>query len=469
MRDHVWTDERNREQRRWVESLDEGTICSLASSFHGGDPCTIFQDRRRGSFNVCFFVQFTRPPHDRWVVRLPIAGAVPQPMLDEKLEIELATMRYVAAKTTIPVPKVHAYAFSNESAALDGHPFVIMDFVAGQDLNRLGFGRDEVWGDLLAPGQPQTPATRRVHEQIADVYVQLRRLEFPRIGALGVRSRRVPLTSCSPDEIVVCNRPLSVAMAGQERSGYGPLLAFPPRTTFSTASAFVKALLWLADNYLDKAPHLGMDVKEPKAILYAAHHFKWYVRQEWLDHSRNLGPFVLAHGDIDQVLGNTLFDDDYNLVGVVDWEWSWVVPAQFLVPPSWLAGDSPGNLLYAQDAFNEQCRRLLQAVREQPARRCHSAITLALKFPRLTYYVYWDYVFKAKSPRWRSATEKDVGQRQSTDFGSRIAAFMAGSQKRWDFLARKIREQVEFFEAERVRTKQSDPRQITDRPHFCLE
>jgi hypothetical protein len=93
MRDHVWTDERNREQRRWVESLDEGTICSLASSFHGGDPCTIFQDRRRGSFNVCFFVQFTRPPHDRWVVRLPIAGAVPQPMLDEKLEIELATMR----------------------------------------------------------------------------------------------------------------------------------------------------------------------------------------------------------------------------------------------------------------------------------------------------------------------------------------------------------------------------------------
>lgn len=80
------------ERDRWVDSLDDGEICRLASSFHHGDPCTIFRPRKRGGFNVCFFIEF-ESTSKRWVVRIPIPVMVPKAVLDEKTEIELATMR----------------------------------------------------------------------------------------------------------------------------------------------------------------------------------------------------------------------------------------------------------------------------------------------------------------------------------------------------------------------------------------
>jgi hypothetical protein len=92
MRDAMKCDQLDEERDRWVNSLDEGEICRLASSFHNGDPCTIFRPRKRGGFNICFFVEF-ESPLERWAVRIPIPVMVPKTVLDEKTEIELATMR----------------------------------------------------------------------------------------------------------------------------------------------------------------------------------------------------------------------------------------------------------------------------------------------------------------------------------------------------------------------------------------
>ena len=86
-------DEAEEERRRWVGALDEDEICRLASSFRHGDQCTVFQPRKHGAFNVCFFVEFDESPPERWVVRIPIPATLPKAVLDEKTEIELATMR----------------------------------------------------------------------------------------------------------------------------------------------------------------------------------------------------------------------------------------------------------------------------------------------------------------------------------------------------------------------------------------
>lgn len=92
MRDAMKSDQLDEERDRWVNSLDEGEICRLASSFHNGDPCTIFRPRKRGGFNICFFIEF-ESPLERWAARIPIPVMVPKAVLDEKTEIELATMR----------------------------------------------------------------------------------------------------------------------------------------------------------------------------------------------------------------------------------------------------------------------------------------------------------------------------------------------------------------------------------------
>jgi hypothetical protein len=187
---------------------------------------------------------------------------------------------------------VHAYAFSD--TGLNGLPYIIMDYVDGRSLKDLGFrSGGETWGSLIFAG-PQTPAAKHLHRQLADVYVQLRQLEFPRIGALGFPSREMPALTCNPKDIHVRNRPLSIDIALQELDGLQPGSIFPPKTTLSTASEFVDGLLRLAHNKLEKEADQGMDEDEPASILYAAHHFRRFVQDKWLDPSANRGPFVLS-------------------------------------------------------------------------------------------------------------------------------------------------------------------------------
>lgn len=169
-----------------------------------------------------------------------------------------------------------------------------MDFVDGRSLKDLGFKSiGETWGSLIFAG-PQTPAAKHLHRQLADVYVQLRQLEFPKIGALGLCSRDVSALACDPREISVCNRPLAIDIALQELDGLQPGNIFPPRKTLSTAREFVDGLLGLAQNKLEKELDQGMDEDEPASVLYAAHHFKRFVLDEWLDQSANQGPFTLS-------------------------------------------------------------------------------------------------------------------------------------------------------------------------------
>jgi len=80
----------------------------------------------------------------------------------------------------------------------------------------------------------------------------------------------------------------------QEDDGLQPGAVFPPESTVSMASEFVEGLLRLADNKLDKEPDSGMDEDEPASILYAAHHFRRFMKGEWLSPSANEGPFVLS-------------------------------------------------------------------------------------------------------------------------------------------------------------------------------
>lgn len=47
---------------------------------------------------------------------------------DEKVLNEVATMRYVAANTTIPVPRIHDYGTAAENPTGLG-PFIIMDYI----------------------------------------------------------------------------------------------------------------------------------------------------------------------------------------------------------------------------------------------------------------------------------------------------------------------------------------------------
>lgn len=84
----------------------------------------------------------------------------------------LPTRRLVASKTTIPIPKLIVYALGDGPEPLSS--FLILEFVEGQKL------------DLRSLRNLPDEQLTRLYTSMADIYIQLRRLEFPSIGCLGL-------------------------------------------------------------------------------------------------------------------------------------------------------------------------------------------------------------------------------------------------------------------------------------------
>ncbi|KAM5354995.1 hypothetical protein ACJ41O_001641 [Fusarium nematophilum] len=336
MRNVILRDKVEKAHQSFIDSIDNEAICRLASSYRNGTPCKTFDNPKHGSFNFCVFIEFDTSPPERWVVRIPLpARAV---WIDERIETQLATMRYVAAKTTIPVPR------------------------------DLGFKKGKRWRTYIRP----TEATKKLHSQLADLYIQLRQLEFPAIGALGLPIiDGKPSYDCSADDIRVCHRPLSIEVAMQELEGMDPGSRIKPNTTFPTARSFIDALFWFTENEFDKSPDPGLDKRGGRNSLYARHHFRRFVLDTWLDSTADKGPFVLMHGDVLMLMSKLLFDDDLNLyrrlVAVIE---------------------DRERVLRAPPGLSREWAKTEEA-------RCDTAVVMALLSLDLTYSVFWDLIFYA--------------------------------------------------------------------------
>ncbi|POS73872.1 hypothetical protein DHEL01_v207739 [Diaporthe helianthi] len=319
----------------------------------------------------------------------------------------ILSLAHVFLNTTIPVPKIHAYSFSSKSPI--GMAFIIMDFVDGQNLMEHGFKRGDKWDQWGGP----TDAMKRVHRQLAELFLELRKQEFPKIGALGFVAGGP--SEGNPAGVHVCHRPLSIEIAMQECEGQSPGDRFPVNKTFSTASEYIQSLIWLLENELDRSTNPDIDVDAGRSggmLLYAARDFQRFVTEKWLDRSQEQGPFVLMHGDLHNHYSNMLWDEDLNLVGVIDWEWSQVVPLQLFTPPVWLENTTVDSLAIHQWLFQREVGYLLEEMRLVEDARggahtlsrewakmetwCHPLIVSALFRPKDVYEVYWAFLCKER-------------------------------------------------------------------------
>lgn len=79
------------------------------------------------------------------MMRFPIPGAVMHP--EAKVRHEVAIMKYLDEKTSIPVPKIVASGTAEENIFDGVGPFIIMEFVEGKPLYEVlrGVPIDEVF------------------------------------------------------------------------------------------------------------------------------------------------------------------------------------------------------------------------------------------------------------------------------------------------------------------------------------
>jgi hypothetical protein len=81
--------------------------------------------------------------------------------------------RLIAEKTTIPTPRIYAYSLACKKGPYSIASFVILEYIEGQtlfDINLRTILDDQ---------------RKHLYEQLADTYIQLRRLEFSSIGVLS--------------------------------------------------------------------------------------------------------------------------------------------------------------------------------------------------------------------------------------------------------------------------------------------
>jgi hypothetical protein len=231
-------------------------------------------------------------------------------------------LRYIALNTSIPIPHIHGYGFSQTHPS--GLTFMIISYIPGDRLLDI---------DLAA----LDPALRsHLHGQLAGIFIQLRHCEFPHIGSLTLDPVDDQTT------IFGHNRTLSIDINDHELGGLNATSIISPTKIYTTAIDYIYTLTQLLFNQFDKQQNSVYNETDARYHLYELYQFR-SILIGWLRRDTNKGPFILSHGDFRK--SNIVVDQNMNIIGVLDWEWSRTVPVQIFVPPAWLRGGDIYNLL----------------------------------------------------------------------------------------------------------------------------
>jgi hypothetical protein len=262
------------------------------------------------------------------VIRFPIPGYTMFP--EEKGRNEVAIMRFIAHKTSIPVPFIAHWGGKGESP-LKMSPFIIMDYVKHHQ---------SMMGILKMPDRPQEEYIR-LNPNIEEAKLRCLYRELARVVLLLSQQRQNKIGSLyQVDEVTweVTRRPLSLHMNELVRLGTLPQSKLPT-TTFDTASSYFEALAELHISHLINQRNDAVDSADDCRRKFVARFlFRKLVREQkfkrqWI-FSEN-GKFPIWCDDFRP--GNVLVDEAEKIAGVVDWEFTYAAPVEFThAPPWWL-------------------------------------------------------------------------------------------------------------------------------------
>ncbi|KAK7454031.1 hypothetical protein VKT23_011542 [Stygiomarasmius scandens] len=211
---------------------------------------------------------------------------------EEKIFSEVATMQYVRAHSTIPVPEIYLFDASSENEI--GMQYIVMQRIEGKHLYSM-------WDDLPIEHQ------KAVLEEIASVLTKLSDIKFDKIGSLSKDGTVGPLLRGQGIQIDGVDSVTTVCS--------GP---------FMTSQDFLMSFLssYASEPLLEDVVEAVKDVVNRYCISHSEASF---IRP----------PFRLIHADFDGQ--NMLFSDPAltngappMLKGIIDWEYAYVGPLYFL-------------------------------------------------------------------------------------------------------------------------------------------
>ncbi|KAG6359869.1 hypothetical protein INS49_010922 [Diaporthe citri] len=266
--------------------------------------------------------------------RFPIPGVVVYP--DDKVKAEVATIRYVADRTTIPVPHIYHWGTAAQNPTGLHVPFMIMDHIP--HATTVGQALEDP--DFTIPAIPESEKREYLYQQMAEISSQLYNLTSDRIGSLGILDN---------GEYAVASAPLSHNTAYQVVNFGVPVAVLPAcdKTYVSSTDYFtdstnmaIAALLFMNEKYIESVT----DCRD-KFVARCLMRDTVLRRQNSTGKSDQPSPNAGAQTDQrhetfrlwgdDFRPENVLLDENGVVVGVFDWEYTYFAPETYWVNPPW--------------------------------------------------------------------------------------------------------------------------------------
>ncbi|EXJ86738.1 hypothetical protein A1O3_03692 [Capronia epimyces CBS 606.96] len=346
--DHVAEEKQEKNFTIWVQALlrksPEHLVMHLAATHRAGRPIAACH-WKNGSFNICYRVKYDDGFHA--IVRFAALGRTIY--RKEKVDNEVAVMKYLRQYTSIPVPEVLG------AGTCWAGPYIVMSFVEGESLATLLKDPLQTGRPVLNP-QISDRALRRAYREMAELHLQLSKQEFQRIGALEYDG----------EGFIVTKRPLTYNMNELATSANLPPHAFPTHA-FDSANDYFTSLANQHFSQLELQRNDAITDQDDCRKKYVARCLFRKIAQNVSTEHRH-GPFRLYCDDFRP--SNVLVDlQSLHITGVVDWESAYVAPAEFAsVAPWWLLLRSPedweSNLDEFVERFVPRLRLFLDVLRE---------------------------------------------------------------------------------------------------------
>ncbi|EYE96084.1 phosphotransferase family protein [Aspergillus ruber CBS 135680] len=351
--DHLAEQESQRIFKKWIQHLvknsSETLVTKLALQHRPGIPVSTTRFSH-GAFNFCYQVAYE--DGCRILVRFTALGRAV--FRHEKVQDEVAVMRYLAENTSIPIPTILG------SGRCAVGPYVVMTLLEGNLLSR--YLRDPMKKIETLNLHISECALKKAYRDMADIVLELSKPEFSFIGAL---------TQDKSGDWSVHKRPLTFNMNRIAQFSNIPPSAFA-EDRFSNAADYFEELAKQHLYHLEyQRNDAVMNEQDCRKKYVARCLFRRLSRKVSKEHRH--GPFRLFCDDFRP--DNILVDQSkLEIIGAFDWEWSYAAPAEFThAAPWWLLLERPEdwemNLDHFLERYMPRLSIFLEALRECESRK----------------------------------------------------------------------------------------------------
>lgn len=270
--------------------IDRLKLCSHASSLRGGIPCTVELSPQSLSAMMggqnCH-AEITFNDNAKWLARFRLVRtkSPPPEVRDGILRSEAAAMTYLQQQTCIPTPRILDWACESDPRNPFGVGYILMEKLDGRPLD---------W-------QEATPQQReKVMQQSVDIFLEIEKHPFKAMGSL-----------CFTAEDVIDIQGLAEQSTWQV--GKGPLGPYP---------SFSERTQAMLESYLAMIASGEIDSSCP-VETYLVHRFRQDIVGALSEDIPLDDKFFIKHPD--DKGDHILVDDSFNIVGIIDWEWTQTV------------------------------------------------------------------------------------------------------------------------------------------------